>query len=139
MTKKKMITIVSILTAAIIITCFVAFTVHKQKMQKLQIAIQNFGIYETDDITISNYDRYGLWGDQSLKLSTTKDFENFVDENIIVPVTIRDESDLQQKTDVGFSMHVIDFEYTNGNQKIYGKFFVQSNSEIYNVLLIIHG
>ena len=73
-------------------------------MQELQTAIQNFGIYETDDITISDYDRYGLWGDQSLQLSTPKDFE-----------------------------------YTNGNQKIYGRFFVQSNSEICNVLLRIYG
>ena len=139
MTKKIMITIVSILTAAIIIVCFVVFAVYKSKVQELQTATQNFGIYETDDIIISDYDRYGLWGDQSLQLSTNKDFEDFVDENIIVPVTITDESDPQHKTDMGFSIHVIDFEYTNGNQKIYGQFFVKSNSEIYDVLLIIYG
>ena len=129
MTKKKIVMIISILIAAVIVAFTGVFIFHKQKLQK---GIQDFGIHETDDITISDYDdNIGLWNDQILYLSTQKDFDLFVEENIIVPITITDESDSQ-------SGHVILFEYTNGNRKIYGRFSASSNSEINNVSLQIN-
>ena len=130
MTKKKTVMIISIILAAVIATFTGVFIFHKQKLQK---SIQDFGIQETDDITISDYDgNIGLWNDQILYLSTQKDLDRFADENIIVPITITDESDSQ-------SGHVISFEYTNGNQKIYGRFSTSSNSETNNVTLQIYG
>ena len=139
MTKKRIIIIVSILTVAIIILFFAVLFFNNQKQRKYQTVIQNFGINETDDVSVSDYEKFGLWNDQILHLSTQKDFDRFVDENIIVPVTITDESDLQFKTDVVFSIHVISFEYINGNQKIYGKFNIHSNSDVNYVSLNIYG
>lgn len=91
------------------------------------------------DITISDYDKFGLWNDQILQISTQKDFDRFTDENVIGLVTITDESDSQSKTDVGYSIHVISFEYIIDNKKIYGKFSMYSNSDINYVSLNIHG
>ena len=139
MNKKKVVIILSVLIIAVIIVCFAISIFIKQKRQGLQTAIQTFGINETDDITISDYDKFGLWNDQILQISTQKDFDRFTDENIIGLVTITDESDSQFKTDVGSSIHVISFEYINGNQKIYGKFSMYSNSDINYVSLNING
>ena len=136
MTKKRIIIIVSILTAAIIIVCFAVLFFYKQKQQKIQTAIQNFGINETDDISISDYDKFGLWNDQILQLSTQKGFDRFADENIIGAITITAESDSQ----VGeISIHSISFEYINGNRKIYGTFTMRSNSDTNYVSLNIYG
>lgn len=139
MNKKKVVIILSILIIAVIIVCFAISIFNKQKRQGLQTAIQTFGINETDDITISDYDKFGLWNDQILQISTQKDFDRFTDENVIGLVTITDESDSQPKTDVGYSIHVISFEYINDNKKIYGKFSMYSNSDINYVSLNIHG
>lgn len=136
MTKKRIIIIVFILTAAIIIVCSAAMFFNKQKQQKMQTAIQNFGINETDDISISGYDKFGLWNDQILQLSTQKGFDRFADENIIGAITITAESDSQ----VGeISIHSISFEYINGNRKIYGGFTMRSNSDINLISLKIYG
>ena len=136
MTKKRIIIIVSILTATIIIVCFAAMFFNKQKQRKMQTAIQNFGINETDDISISDYDKFGLWNDQILQLSTQKGFDRFADENIIGAITITAESDSQ----VGeISIHSVSFEYINGNRKIYGGFTMRSNSDINLVSLKIYG
>ena len=135
MTKKRIIIIGFILTAAIIV-CFAVLFFYKQKQQKMQTAIQNFGIIETDDISISDYDKFGLWNDQILQLSTQKGFDRFADENIIGSITITTESDSQ----VGeISIHSVSFEYINGNRKIYGTFTVRSNSDINFVSLKIYG
>ena len=139
MNKKKVVIILSILIIAVIIVCFAISIFNKQKRQGLQTAIQTFGINETDDITISDYDKFGLWNDQILQISTQKDFDRFTDENVIGLVTITDESDSQSKTDVGYSIHVISFEYIIDNKKIYGKFSMYSNSDINYVSLNIHG
>ena len=139
MNKKKVVIILSLLIIAVIIVCFAISIFNKQKQQGLQIAIQTFGINETDDITISDYDKFGLWNDQIIQISTQKDFDRFTDENIIGMVTITDESDSQFKTDVGSSIHVISFEYINDNKKIYGKFSMYSNSDINYVSLNING
>ena len=135
MTKKRIIIIGFILTAAIIV-CFAVLFFYKQKQQKMQTAIQDFGIIETDDISISDYDKFGLWNDQILQLSTQKGFDRFADENIIGSITITTESDSQ----VGeISIHSVSFEYINGNRKIYGTFTVRSNSDINFVSLKIYG
>ncbi|MBQ9866334.1 MAG: hypothetical protein IJM34_04875 [Lachnospiraceae bacterium] len=135
MTKKRIIIIGFILTAAIIV-CFAVLFFYKQKQQKMQTAIQNFGIIETDDISISDYDKFGLWNDQILQLSTQKGFDRFADENIIGSITITTESDSQ----VGeISIHSVSFEYINGNRKIYGTFTMRSNSDINFVSLKIYG
>ena len=135
MTKKRIIIIGFILTAAIIV-CFAVLFFNKQKQQKMQTAIQNFGIIETDDISISDYDKFGLWNDQILQLSTQKGFDRFADENIIGSITITTESDSQ----VGeISIHSVSFEYINGNRKIYGTFTMRSNSDINFVSLKIYG
>lgn len=135
MTKKRIIIIGFILTAAIIVSFAVLFF-YKQKQQKMQTAIQNFGIIETDDISISGYDKFGLWNDQILQLSTQKGFDRFADENIIGSITITTESDSQ----VGeISIHSVSFEYINGNRKIYGTFTMRSNSDINFVSLKIYG
>ena len=135
MTKKRIIIIGFILTAAIIV-CFAVLFFYKQKQQKMQTAIQNFGIIETDDISISDYDKFGLWNDQILQLSTQKGFDRFADENIIGSITISTESDSQ----VGeISIHSVSFEYINGNRKIYGTFTMRSNSDINFVSLKIYG
>lgn len=139
MNKKKVVIILSVLIIAVIIVCFAISIFNKQKRQGLQTAIQTFGINETDDITISDYDKFGLWNDQILQISTQKDFDRFTDENVIGLVTITDESDSQSKTDVGYSIHVISFEYINDNKKIYGKFSMYSNSDINYVSLNING
>ena len=132
MNKKKTVIIFSVLIAAVIIVCLAMSVFNRQKLQRLQTAIQTFGIHETDDIIICDYDRYGLWNDQSLSLSTQKDFELFINENIMVPITITDESDKQP-------YRVISFKYVNGNQTIYGDFFISSNDETNQVLLLIYG
>ena len=139
MNKKKVVIILSVLIIAVIIVCFAISIFNKQKRQGLQTAIQTFGISETDDITISDYDKFGLWNDQILQISTQKDFDRFTDENIIGLVTITDESDSQFNMDVGLSIHEISFEYINDNQKIYGKFSMYSNSNINYVSLNING
>ena len=102
----------------------------------MQTAIQNFGINETDDISISDYDKFGMWNDQILQLSTQKDFDRFADENIIGSITITAESDSQ----VGeISIHSVSFEYINGNRKIYGTFTMRNNSDMNYVSLNIYG
>ncbi len=138
MTKKRIIIIISILIAAVIIVCFAVLFFYRQNQQKMQTAIQNFGINETDDISVSKYDKFGLWNDQIIRLSTQKGFERFAGENIIGAVTITAESDSQVEPN-GVSIHVISFEYINGNRKIYGKFVMSSNSDINNVSLKIYG
>ena len=136
MTKKSIIIFVSILTAAIIIVCFAVLFFNKQKQQNMQTAIQNFGINETNDISISDYDKFGMWNDQILQLSTQKDFDRFADENIIGSITITAESDSQ----VGeISIHSISFEYINGNRKTYGTFTMRNNSDMNYVSLNIYG
>ena len=136
MTKKRIITIVSILIAAVIVVCFAVMFFNRQNQQKMQTAIQNFGINETDDISILDYDKFGLWNDQILQLSTQKGFDRFADENIIGAITITAESDSQ----VGeISIHSISFEYINGNRKIYGGFTMRSNSDINLISLKIYG
>ena len=139
MNKKKVVIILSVLIIAVIIVCFAISIFNKQKRQGLQTAMQTFGINETDDITISDYDKFGLWNDQILQISTLKDFDRFTDENIIGLVTITDESDSQFNMDVGLSIHEISFEYINDNKKIYGKFSMYSNSDINYVSLNING
>ena len=139
MTKKKIIVSVSILIAVIIMTGLAVFFYQQQSQQRLQKAIQTFGIHETDDISISDYDKYGLWDDQSLSISTQKDFDRFVNENIMVPVTITDEADPPQKDDPEVLYREISFKYSNGNQEIYGKFFINQNGGINKVLLLIYG
>ncbi len=138
MTKKRIITIVSILIAAVILVCFAVIFFNRQNQQKMQTAIQNFGINETDDISILDYDKFGLWNDQILQLSTQKDFDRFASENIIGAVKITAESDSQVEPN-GVSIQVISFECINGNRKIYGKFVMSSNSDINNVSLKIYG
>ena len=143
MTKKIVITVVSILAAlaaTVIIACFAVFLINRHNAQKLQAGLENFAIHQTDDITIFSFDdNIGLWGDQSLNLSTQKDFDQFVDENLNVPVTITDESDSQSSSNPEVSWHVIKFEYISGNQKIFGRFTVNSNSETNYVSLKING
>ena len=128
--------ILSVLIIAVIIVCFAISIFNKQKRQGLQTAMQTFGINETDDISISGYDKFGLWNDQILQLSTQKGFDRFADENIIGAITITAESDSQ----VGeISIHSISFEYINGNRKIYGGFTMRSNSDINLISLKIYG
>ncbi len=55
MTKKKIIAVLSILIViAAVIAAGLAISVYNK--QRLQTTIQNFGIHETDDVTICNYD-----------------------------------------------------------------------------------
>ncbi len=139
MTKKRIIVSVSILIAVVIMTGLAIFFYQQQRLQRRQKAIQTFGIHETDDISISDYDKYGLWGDQSLSISTQKDFDRFVNENIMASVTITDETDPPQKADPEVLYREISFKYRNGNQEIYGKFFISNNGGINKVLLLIYG
>ena len=139
MTKKKIIAVFSILIviAAIIAVCIAMSFSNKQR---LQTTIQNFGIHETDDVTICNYDdNSGLWHDQTINLSTQKDFDLFVNENIMAPVTVTDEEDTNLRSDPQAIRHVISFEYINGSQTIYGKFTANSNSEMNYISLSIYG
>lgn len=140
MSKKIIISVVSILTVAILIAGLVFFIINRQNERKLQNGLQIYAIEETDDIVIENYsNNIGLWNDQFLNISTQKDFDRFVAENIMVPVTVTDESDTHSNTDPEITYHVISFEYANGNQKIYGRFSMHSNSDINYVSLIIYG
>lgn len=139
MTKKKIIAVFSILIviSAVIAVCIAMSFSNKQR---LQTTIQNFGIHETDDVTICNYDdNSGLWHDQTINLSTQKDFDQFVNENIMMPVTVADEEDTNLRSDPQAIRHVISFEYINGSQTIYGKFTANSNSEMNYISLSIYG
>ena len=140
MTKKIIISVVSILATAVIIGCLAMFLFHRQNERKLQTGMEEFGIQKTDDIIIENYENNGgLWNDQSLDLSTQKDFDQFVGENIMAPVTVTDESDSQSKTNPEDSNHVISFEYNIDNQEIHGRFSMRSSSETNYVTLLING
>lgn len=70
-----------------------------------------------------------------MNLSTQKDLEQFADENLMVPVTITEESDQEYKT--GEKIRIIKFEYTNGSQKVYGRFSVRN--DINYISLNIYG
>ena len=73
------------------------------------------------------------------ELYEQKDFDRFVNENIMVPVTITDGDDPPQKADPEVLYREISFKYRNGNQEIYGKFFISNNGGINKVLLLIYG
>jgi hypothetical protein len=136
MNKKKIIAFFSVLTiliASVLTGC-------KSQEDRQKAVIQAFGIHETEDVSIENYDDdFGLWHDQSINLSTQKDLEQFADENLMVPVTITDETDPPQKDDPEVLYREISFKYRNGNQEIYGKFFISNNGGINKVLLLIYG
>ena len=132
MNKKKIIAFFSVLTiliASVLTGC-------KSQEDRQKAVIQAFGIHETEDVSIENYDDdFGLWHDQSMNLSTQKDLEQFADENLMVPVTITEESDQEYKT--GEKIHIIKIEYTNGSQKVYGRFSVRN--DINYISLNIYG
>ncbi|MCR5250576.1 MAG: hypothetical protein K6E50_08225 [Lachnospiraceae bacterium] len=78
---------------------------------------------------ISQYDdNMGLWNDQSLDLSTKKDLQLFVKENIMVPVTLKNETGSQDST----SDQAVSFEYVYGNNKVYGRFSAGSIGEFFS-------
>ena len=110
--------------------------IKKKYINYINHVVRNSKISHAYLFEVENYDDdFGLWHDQSMNLSTQKDLEQFADENLMVPVTITEESDQEYKT--GEKIHIIKFEYTNGSQKVYGSFSVRN--DINYISLNIYG
>mgnify|MGYP003563442106 FL=1 len=76
---------------------------------------QEFHIRVTDDLTLEEYFQIGFHEDRRLNLSTQKDLQAFLDENILsaAAITETEQESLYTKTK---------FEYASGNETVYGTF-----------------
>ena len=128
--KKSFIVIPIILLTIITIVCIASYFYHKSEKEQ---AIQTFGINETEELIIDDYSRVGLWNDQFFDISTQKSFDQFVNENITVPVIITDDKD----EPLAKGLHTISFKYNIGNETIYGDFFIFSDKKTNSVTLRI--
>ncbi|MBR4101553.1 MAG: hypothetical protein IKK51_06720 [Oscillospiraceae bacterium] len=83
--------------------------------EKRQMMEQEFHIKVTDDLTLEEYFQIGFHEDRRLNLSTQKNLQAFLDENILsaAVITEAEQDSLYTQTK---------FEYASGNETVYGTF-----------------